>query len=314
MLHNCPPPTAELQRWLRGTAHVNGDYGHLLFEQAIAPDAALSASLKAYFESAHADAREVFHATARIDLHPDADAPGAHAQYPGCLPPTAQKGLFGEVMAGLMVEAFQFVGNHRWSIPIFLFRYHTQVGTYIFNLARDPGRVRQISGRHGNDFIALGIDPATGAVVRFIAGEAKWRANLTPSVMDEMMLGPLTGPAGARVRSNKGVWADINGAVPVPEGLEQLSSLLRQKAPDQLAEAIVSIDEALLIGAAPLPRTDYVFVAGNKAAERVAGQSLLPTGAPPAEYTAGRPLQIVELVVEDGADLIERLYAMLWSA
>jgi hypothetical protein len=49
--------------------------------------------------------------------------------------------------------------------------------------------VRQISGRHGNDFIALGIDPLTGAVARFIAGEAKWRATLTPAVMEEMMLG-----------------------------------------------------------------------------------------------------------------------------
>lgn len=313
MLHNCPPPIAELQRWLRGQAHVHGDYGHLLFEQEVAPDTQLYDALKAYFESAHADAREVFHATARIDLHPDADAPGAHAQYPGCLPSTAQKGLFGEVMAGLIVESFQFVGNHRWSIPIFLFRYHTQVGTYIFNLARDPARVHQISGRHGNDFIALGIDPETRAVVRFIAGEAKWRATLTASVMEEMMLGPWTGPKGARVRSNRGVWADINGAVPVPEGLEQLSSLLRQKAREEFAEAIVSLDEALLIGATPLPRTDYVFVAGNKATGRAAGQTLLPTAAPPAEYQAGRPLQIVELVVEDGSTFIERLYAMLWN-
>ena len=119
MLHNTPPPIAELQRWLRGVANVNGGYGHLLFEQATAPDEQLAAALRTYSESAHADAREVFHAAARIDLHPDADAPGAHAQYPSCLPPTAQKGLFGEVMAGLFVEAFQFVGNHRWSIPIF---------------------------------------------------------------------------------------------------------------------------------------------------------------------------------------------------
>lgn len=313
MLHNCPPPIAELQRWLRGAAHVNGPYGHILFEQAVAPDDQLNNALRPYFESAHTDAREVFHAAARIDLHPDADAPGAHAQYPNCLPPTAQKGLFGEVMAGLMVESFQFVGGHRWTIPIFLFRYHTQVSTYIFNLARDPARVRQISGRHGNDFIALGIDPATRTVVRFIAGEAKWRATLTPAVMDEMMLGAWTGPPDARVRSGKGVWADINGAVPVPEGLEQLSKLLREKAPDDLAEAIVSLDEALLIGAVPLPRTDYVFVAGNKAAERDLGQTYLPVAAPPAEYVAGRELQVVELVIEDGSPFIERLYASLWG-
>jgi hypothetical protein len=142
MLHNCSPPIAELQRWLRGMATINGSYGHILLEQKLAPDAQLIDALRDYFESAHADAREVFHAAARIDLHPDADAPGAHARYPGCLPPTAQKGLFGEVMAGLIVESYQFVGGHSWTIPVFLFRYHTQVGTYIFNLAREPARVR----------------------------------------------------------------------------------------------------------------------------------------------------------------------------
>ncbi len=313
MLHHCPPPVDELRRWLHTDARINGNYGHTLVEQISPIDAQLERSLRRYFESAHADARKVFHETARIDLHPDADAPGAHATYPACLPATAKKGLFGEVMAGLMVEALALVGNHRWSIPVYLFRYHTQVGTYIFNLARNPERVRQISGRHGNDFIGLGIDPQSREVVRFIAGEAKWRATLTQSVMDDMMLGNWTGEGAARDRSNRGVWNDINTAIAVPEGIEQISKLLREIAPDDYAEAIVSLDRALLIGAAPLPRTDYVFVAGNKANGRQKGQALLPQDAAPPAYQGGRPLHIVELVVEDGAPFIERLYASLWD-
>jgi hypothetical protein len=284
----------------------------MLLEQALPPDAQLCDALRRYFESAHADAREVFHAVARIDLHPDAGTPGAHAQYPGCLPQKAQNGLFGEVMAGLIAESFEFVGAHHWKIPIFLFRYHAQVGTYIFSLARDSTRVREVSGRHGNDFIALGIDAASNAVVRFIAGEAKWRETLTPAVMEKMMLGEWTGQPGARLRSGKGVWADINTSVPVPEGIGQLSMLLREKAPDEFAEVIVSLEEALLIGAVPLPRTDYVFVAGNKAPTRAVGETYLPVAAPPSHYTAGRALQVVELVIEDGNPFIEQLYASLW--
>lgn len=312
MLHDCPPPMPLLNRWLRGTSRTNGNYGHLLIEQAMPIDDGGIAELRPYFESAHLDAREVFHRAARIDLHPDADGPGGNAQYPNCLPATAKKGLFGEVMAGLMTQAYAFVGGHAWSIPIFLFRYHAEVEAYIFDLARDPARVREISGRHGNDFIALGIDPATGGVVRFIAGEAKWRASLTPSVMDEMMLGGWTGPADARVRANDGVWNELNRGLPAPQGLEQLHRLLCEKAREAHAEAIVSLDRALMIGGAPLPRTDLVFVAGNKAARRNPGDTYLPGAAPPPEYSAGRPLQVVELVVEGGVDLIERLYASLW--
>jgi hypothetical protein len=313
VLHQCPPPVDELRRWLRLDARVNGNYGHTLLEQITPIDAQLEQGLRPYFESAHADARRVFHETARIDLHPDADAPGAHATYPACLPATAKKGLFGEVMAGLMVEALEIVGNHRWSIPVYLFRYHTQVGSYIFNLARDPERVRQISGRHGNDFIGLCIDPQSGEVVRFIAGEAKWRATLTPAVMDDMMLGPWIGEGAARARSNRGVWNDINTAIPVPEGIEQISKLLREIAPDQFADAILSLDRALLIGAAPLPRTDYIFVAGNKANARQDGQAYLPRDAAPDAYAAGRALHVIELVVQDGGPFVERLYASLWD-
>ncbi|MDR6955495.1 hypothetical protein J2X65_004875 [Ancylobacter sp. 3268] len=313
MLHNCAPPAPLLNRWLRGAARVNGSYGHLLFEQMAPNDNAVVEELRPYFESAHLDAREVFHRAARIDLHPDADGPGGNAQYPNCLPATAKKGLFGEVMAGLMTQAYQFVGGHQWSIPIFLFRYHAEVEAYIFDLARDPARVREVSGRHGNDFIALGIDPVSREVVRFIAGEAKWRAALTPSAMNDMMLGSWTGPAGARVRSNDGVWNEMNRGFPAPQGLEQMHRLLCEKAREEFAEAIVSLDRALLIGAVPLPRTDLVFVAGNRSARRAVGDTYLPVAAPPPEYTAGRPLQVIELVVEGGVGLIEQLYRSLWD-
>jgi hypothetical protein len=302
-----------LGRWLRGAANENNNYGHILFEQLTVPDDALVGALRPYFESAHLDARDVFHHTARIDLHPDADGPGGNARYPNCLPPTAKKGLFGEVMAGMLAQAYQFVGRHQWSIPIFLFRYHAEVEAYIFALARDPARVREVSGRHGNDFIGLGIDPATREVVRFIAGEAKWRATLTPAVMDELMLGEWDGPSAGGIRKGDGIWNEMNTGLTAPQGLEQINRLLCEKAREEYAEAIVSLDRALLLGAAPLARTDYVFIAGNKAARRAAGQTYLPTNAPPPEYTAGRPLQIVELVITNGVELIDRLYDSLWN-
>jgi len=160
MMHNCPPPLPLLARWLRGAARTNGNYGHILFEQAAPIDDALIDGLRPYFESAHLDAREVFHRAARIDLHPDANGPGGNAQYPNCLPPTAKEGLFGEVIAGLMVEAYQFVGGHRWSIPIFVFRYHAEVEAYIFQTVRKLQDLsikwrKERAGRNFSRFVAV---------------------------------------------------------------------------------------------------------------------------------------------------------------
>lgn len=46
-----------------------------------------------------------------------------HATYP-CLPPITHRGPFGEVMAGMLTEHYEFVGKHSWRIPVFLFRHH----------------------------------------------------------------------------------------------------------------------------------------------------------------------------------------------
>lgn len=316
-MHKCPPPIAALTAWLQDRSSGAGQYEHLLLEQQVQTEASLIAALRPYFESAHSDARAVFHEFAAIDLHPDADGAGAHAQYPACLPSTARRGLFGEVMAGLIVESYTLVGSYSWRVPVFLFRYHADVERYMFDLARDPTRRRAVFGRFGNDFIAIALDDQ-GAVVRFMAGEAKWRDTVTPAVIDELMHGEWTEDppgSGNRVRSGRGVWFELNRGLPVPHGLRQLQRLLIELAPDEFAAAILSMDRVLALrDAAPMPRCDLVVIAGDRGAKRVAGTALLPTTAAPAEYTAGREIQVVELVLQGGGTLIDALYDSLWSA
>ena len=93
--------------------------------------------------------------------------------------------------------------------------------------------------------------------------------------------------------------------------MQQICDLLKIKDRDGHARAILSLDEALLTDVGP-PRTDMVLIAGNRAATRAIGTALLPTAAPPSDYKAGRPLQIVEIVLSEGEAMIERLYASLW--
>ena len=41
--------------------------------------------------------------------------------------------------------------------------------------------------------------------------------------------------------------------------------------------------------------------------------SLIPWEAVPEEYTAPHDLQVVELILNDGDDLIDRVYDALWA-
>ncbi len=118
-MHTAPPPKDALENWLNDypSEKVKG-YGHLLLEEKVETDPAFAKELIDYFESAHLDARKCFHKLARISIHPDAGDEACDAQYPGSLPLTALKGLFGEVMCGMMAENFEFVGKHEYLIPV----------------------------------------------------------------------------------------------------------------------------------------------------------------------------------------------------
>jgi hypothetical protein len=315
-MHSCKPPKKALKKWLEGYPTEEGNYGHLLLEQRTPADQALYDELIPYFESAHLDARQCFHKLARISLHPDDGEIGCDAQYPSALPLTARKGLFGEVLAGMTTEAYEFVGKHEWLIPVFLFRNHEDAGQYIYTLNRDPGRTREVLGRKGDDFIGIVVNEE-GRITRFIAGEAKWRGAWTPSAVDVVMLGPkVDDPAGGikKVHNNRGVWFEINRALPVPLGLEQLHAILEECEPQKYASVIASLDRILAHrNPDPVERTDLILLAGGPAATREPRQVLIPWDEVPEQYTAGRDLQVVELIIEKGDSLIDAIYGGLWA-
>lgn len=313
-MHTCPPPKPALGAWLAEYPSVEGAYGHLLLQQKPNGQVGVAAALRPYFESAHLDAREHFHKVMHIDLHPDAGAPGAHASYPTALPIVAKSGLFGEALCGLATEAYEFIGGHQWTIPIFLFRFHEDVRAYLFELSRDPERKRAVFGRHGADFIGLGLNP-DGSVARLIVGEAKWRGTLTQGVVDRLLKGEkIDDPEGGpdKVHSGKGIWYNVNRELPVPHSVSQLQQLLVDLVPDDFADTILSLDNLLNLGAEHhVPRTDLVVIVGN--AKKEAGHPFVDWQNVPAEYEAGNELQVVEVHLENGEDLIDELYGSLWA-
>jgi len=250
-----------------------------------------------------------------MSLHPDAGAPGCNAKYPNCLPAITRRGLFGEVMSGMMTEALEFIGEHEWIVPIFLFRNQEDVRQYIYTLSRDPSRTREVYGRKGDDFIGIVIDDE-GKVTRFIAGDAKWRKTWNDSTLDRVMLGDkIKDPKDPTksLHNGKGVWFEINRSLKVPMGVKQLQQLLEELAPDDYASVILSLDRILqLENPEPTERTDLILLAGGSAAGRKERVPLLPWKNLPAEYKGGRDLQVVEILLTDGDELIDDLYDRLW--
>ncbi len=309
-LHTCPPP--DLDEWLEKYPSVAGNYGHLLLEQKKAKDVDLFATLVPYFESAHLDARTIFHEFIGIDLHPDAAAGLAEVSYPSSLHLTTLKGFFGEALTGLIVEAYDLVGDHDWKVPVFLFRFHDDAKKYLYTLVRDPEQERQTIGRLGTDFIGISVDE-DGEVDRLISGEAKWRKTLTKSAVDDLMLGPKV--SGEELRQEgKGVWAELNKEVNPPNGLRELQIALKEIDPDGHAETILSMDR-LLSAYSPqtVPKTDLVVIVGKGGASRKERTSFIGWEEVPAAYTAGNDLQVVEVILSDGEELVEELYASLWN-
>lgn len=315
-MHTALPPKDALAAWLNDYPSEVDNFGHLLLEEQEETDLAVADDLIAYFESAHLDARQCFHKLARINLHPDAGDEACDAQYPSSLPLTALKGLFGEVMCGMIAQSFEFIGKHEYLIPVFLFRNHEDAGQYIYTLSRDRTRTREVLGRKGDDFIGIVVNQE-GNVTRFIAGEAKWRGTWTPSVVKTVMLGEkIVDPEddAKRIHNGKGVWYEVNRGLPVPLGLEQLHTILDECEPDKFASVIASLDRILARrNPDPVERTDLILLAGGSAPTRKAKHPLIPWDVVPGEYTAGRELQIVELLISNGDDLINAIYAGLWT-
>lgn len=315
-MHTCPPPTDALNRWLNPNGTVEGNYGHLLLEQKTAVGKPLVDALRPYFESAHLDARRHFHEQIGISLHPDDEGRGTEIQYPACLPMITRRGLFGEVMAGLITEGYkhEFVGAHDWKVPVFLFRAHEDVEKYLWTLRFDQDRTREVYGRHGSDFIGIALN-SENEVVRVIVGEAKWRAKLSQSVVDALLNGPKqkNSETGESVHNGRGIWFELNRDTPIPHGLRQLQRILEATDPGGYSSTIVSIDRAVL-GKGPQPaRTNLVLIIGNGSSKREELTCLVPYEAPPPEYTASHDLQVAEVVLKDGESLIDALYTSLWQ-
>jgi len=284
-----------LSQWLSMERMESDGYHHLFLRQKDARKwEALLPQLVKYFEKAHHDARVHFHRMAGISLEP-CQSKTVTVQYPNSLPAKAKRGLFGEVICGLITECYRFVGDHQWRIPVFLFRYHQDAENYINRLARG-GKLREVIGRLGDDFLALALKD-DGTIEAILVGEAKFRTRLRPSEGDELV---------------ENVHKNLSNDNDVPVNIMRVCELLKQKDPDNYAVTRADLERINLLGSQEdVPRLDLVCLIVQRT-KRDYPPTYIPQDSCHPGYTCGRDLQAIEIVIDGACDLVDELYGRLY--
>ncbi|HVR53951.1 MAG TPA: hypothetical protein VMS38_29765, partial [Pseudorhodoferax sp.] len=135
-------------------------------------------------------------------------------------------------------------------------------------------------------------------------------------VTDDLLLGSRVKDkeSGQVSRNSDGIWKGMISSLPVPHGLRQLQKILIEREPTAYASTILSLDKILALRQpVAVPRTDMVLIAGNGAKRRISGTSHVSRSVRPPEHSAARDLQVVEMFVHSGEELIKELYDTLWA-
>lgn len=245
-----------------------------------------------YLEWAHADARSIFHDSLGITLDPRGGRPPI--EYPRSLPLMTRKGYFGEVFCGILAEAGQVHTGDEWTVPIFLFRLHTQAEEYLMRLITGEPAGSAILGRTGSDNLALSLN-GDGTVKAILGAEAKCYTVFNATKAREAL-------------------TDLGAQAAVPVSLGQLKRLLAEIDPDRFETTILDL-ETIIRNArqATVPRHDLLVLIFENPSVRNYNTPRISVANKTANYAAGRRLQVVEVHLPGAGALIEELYAGLYA-
>jgi hypothetical protein len=149
-------------------------YCHLLLQQQDEVDPAFWEELYAYIDHAHEGARQALRAPLEDSLHPlhhgTEDDPAFG--YPQKFGDTTLKGFFGEIVAGIVAAYCTDDDEHKWEVPVYLFRTHIVGFQQLERMKQTNDWQRHIMGRTGDDGLAFARDE-NGRIFAWLACEAK---------------------------------------------------------------------------------------------------------------------------------------------
>jgi hypothetical protein len=240
---------------------------------------------------AHRDQRERMERLVQRSLDPlDPQAVGdpLRVVYPDDLDTITLQGYFGEVVAGLVMENYEPHGK-QWIVPAFLFRNHVAGVQALERRRQLGGPPRGTVGRTGDDALAFRIDEE-GHVCEWLFGEAKCSHTHSSKLIRE-----------GHAQLSVPIW--------LPVDLMQLIEILERRGTPRDLMWAAALQELFLTepSTAP-PRADlFVYVCGRRPA-RARRKTWMSASAPHANYTAGNPLEAVEVHLNDFDGVMNGVY------
>ncbi len=270
-------------------------YGHTLMLGQTGCDLdALEEALKPYFEQAHKDARDLFHSEIGINLDPLTNGGRPLVSYPNSLPDKQKKGFFGEVLCGMLSQAFGTICEKQWTIPAYLFRHHDTASQYLHRLYYGEPVASEVIGRTGNDFLAICTN-SEGILSGVLVGESKYRKNFSATVSKE-------------------VHTSLSKEKVIPVNLSKLKNLIKEIYPGQYTQTISSIEEIVMENKEQaLERTDlFLFIFENPKSNNFPPSRINSEKKHP-NHSVDRALQVFEIQLSSSGTIIRNLYSSLYK-
>lgn len=293
-----PKPTFEstdFQSWFE-TVRTNDAASNYVNLRLRARDSAhwqnVRPTITKYLEWAHADARRIFHDNLAITLDPRGGR--SPVEYPGSLPLMTRKGYFGEVFCGILAEAEQVHTDDEWMVPIFLFRLHSQAEEYLMRLLTGEPAGSAVVGRTGSDNLALSLN-GDGTVKAILSAEAKCYEAFNTTKAREALTG-------------------LSAQAAVPVSLGQLKRMLSEIDQEGFETTILHLEKIIKNARqSTVPRKDLLVLIFEDPKIQNYDSPRISVAEKTANYTAPRPLQVVEVHLPGAGTLIEELYASLYT-
>lgn len=287
------PHFQKLFTWLHVTISTNPDrrYNHKLIRETIYGRQDAMCELRAYYHRAHEDARRRLRRIAGIPLDPIDEPESDPADgYPGCCDLTTLQGYFGEVFAAVIAENYSPFGINGWRVPAFLFRFHIVLFQHLELEWQIENPPEHVFGRTGDDCVAFTLDE-NGVITRILFCESKCTLDHDAALVSA---------------AHKKLCRDER----IPVDTMQLIDVLLDSDEEDAELWIRALrDLRTRRRTTPPPRYDLVcYVCGRDPA--VATRSAwLPIHEPHPSYTATRPLEAVEVHLNQVEALIDEVYA-----